>query len=139
MSTIDINKGDSVLTLAGAAIAVTYTAGSGFQAGGAGVVGLQLWATIVTDAASSINTVTFAVETSDDGLTYAPTLAVPHVGAGTQDVEPSFGGLAVGTTYKRRISVLPQYIGTAKYVRLKAKANAAGTGTDAIGVVGTGW
>jgi len=139
MSTIDIKKGDSLLTLAGTAILTTYTAGSSFQAGAAGVVGLQLWITIVTDAASSINTVTFAIETSNDALTYAPTLAIPHVGAGTQDVEPSFGGLAVGTTYLRRISVPPQYIGTAKYVRLKAKANAAGVGTDAIGVVGTGW
>lgn len=139
MSSIDVYLGNSVLTLAGADILATYTTGSVFQAGAAGVIGLQLWATIVTDAASNINTVTFAIETSNDNLVWSPTLAIPHEGAGTQALEPAFAGLATGTTYLKRISVPPYFTGAAKFFRLKGRANAAGLGTDAIGVVGTAW
>lgn len=140
MSTIDVNNGDSVLTLAGAAITVGFTGSvSRFYAGSAGVIGLQLWATIVTDAGSAINTVTFSLEASNDNLVWTPTLAIPHEGTGAQTLEPSFAGLAVGTTYLRRISVPPYFTGAAKFFRLKAKANAAGSGTDALGVVATAW
>lgn len=139
MSTIDVKNGSSLLTLTGASILTTYTTGDAFQAGAAGVVGLQLWCTITTKAASAINTVTFAVECSNDALTWAPTLSVAHQGAGAADVEPAFAGLAAATTVVKRISVPPGYIGAAKYVRIKAKANAAGDTGDAIGVLGTGW
>jgi hypothetical protein len=139
MSSIDVFLGNSVLTLSGAAILATYTTGSVFQAGAAGVIGLQLWATITTDGASAINTVTFSLETSNDNLVWSPTLAIPHEGGGSQTLEPAFAGLAVGATVVKRISVPPYFTGAAKFFRLKGKANAAGTGTDAIGVVGTAW
>lgn len=139
MSTIDVNGGSAVLSLAGTAILTTYTAGSVFYAGSAGLVGLQLWATITTDGATSINTVTFALETSEDNTNWSQTLSIPHEGAGAQTLEPSFAGLAAGATVVRRISVPPYFIGAAKYVRLKGKANAAGTGADAISVKGTAW
>lgn len=139
MSTINVNKGSAVLSLSSTAIAITYTAGDSFQAGSAGVIGLQFWATITTKVASAVTQVTFAVETSNDGTNWAPTLAIPHVGAGTQDVEPAFAGLAAATTVVKRITVLPQYVGAAKYVRLKAKADGAGAVGDSISVLATAW
>lgn len=140
MSTIDVYEGLSVLTLTGANITTGFTGSvSFFQAGAAGVVGLQLWATITTDAGSSITTVTFSVETSNDNIAWAPTLAIPHEGGGTQTLQPAFGSLSTGTTYGRKITVPPTFIGASKYVRLRAKANAGGMGTDAIGVLATGW
>lgn len=139
MPTIDINNGDSVLTLTTTGIAATYTAGNAFQAGATGVIGLHLWPLIVLGGGSAVNAITFAVEVSNDATNWAAVLSIPHDGAGAQNTEPQFAGLVAGATVLKHISVPPQYLGSAKYVRLKAKANAAGGAGDSLTVKATGW
>jgi len=127
----ELYKGDPVLSLVGADLTTSYSVSvASFQAGACGGVGVSLWCKAQSAAAGSITTITVALEVSRDGTNWAPLLSTLHLSGGTTNVEQALTVSAGGGAVYRNLTVNPIHIGSAPYVRVKAKANAAGTAAD---------
>lgn len=140
MATSDVNNGNAILTLAGTGIATTYAEpGTGYPMGAAAATGVRLFVGITLVGGSSVTTVTVAADVSnDDGSTWAPILLTLHSGAGSTNTDVAIT-VSAGTTTAWLVTVSPLHVGGTRLLRVKAKANAAGSAGDSVSVTATAW
>lgn len=115
------------LSLSGSGITTAYQAGSPFYAGAAN--GVLVVLKVITDAASALTSVTVKLQGTYDGTNWYDLLLSPQNTGGTA-VDNAFTVAANATVAFALATSSNRY--SPKGLRLLAKANASGTGVDAI-------
>jgi len=129
MAVYELNNGTAVVDKTAAAITTSYTAGTTFHAGACAGVGLHLMIECRSRAGGTTQ-YDVTVERSRDESKWTPVLSVLHLSGGTTAVEQALTITAGAAAVNRLITVAPEHIGTASYVRVRIKAGANGLDSD---------